>query len=63
MFERLKAILGESSALSTSEMVARLLLAFLFTVAIAAIYSRNYKGYGRPSQMAPLVAPISPRNK
>jgi hypothetical protein len=46
------AKLSGSSTLTTSEISARLLLAFILTAGIAWLYSRNYRGYGRPSQMA-----------
>lgn len=50
--EELIAKLSGTSKLAPAAILARLLLSFILAVTIALIYSRNYKGYGRPSQMA-----------
>ena len=50
--EEALARLAGSSTLGVGDVVARLGLTFLLTSAIAFLYSRNYRGYGRPNQMA-----------
>jgi Domain of unknown function (DUF4956) len=52
MWQDLQQILAGTSTLQTTEILARLLLAFIISGAIAGIYAWNYRGYGRPSQMA-----------
>lgn len=52
MLEDFLEKLSGGSALTATEIGTRLLLAFILTGAIAWLYSRNYRGYGRPSQMA-----------
>ncbi len=57
--ERVWKALGSSSDLGAVEICARLILAFLLTSAIAAVYTRSYKGYGRPGQMALVLVLVS----
>jgi hypothetical protein len=59
MFEDVLARLSEASTLTATEIVSRLLLALILTTPIAAIYARNYRGYGRPSQMTLVLVLVS----
>lgn len=48
-----------ASTLSITQILARLLLAFLLTSTIALLYARTYRGYGRPQPMAMVLVLVS----
>ena len=59
MIQDLLTKLSAGSPLTGMEIVSRLLLALILTTPIAAIYSKNYRGYGRPAQMTLVLILVS----